>query len=68
MRPTAGTSAVTVLREALAGPFPELRERALIVLRTTLEASESVAEACRTLRIPRASFERLRADFPEIEQ
>lgn len=56
-----------VLRGALAGPFPELTEQALDIIRRAIrEADGSYGRAAEALGLGRRTLERLRAEFPEL--
>ena len=66
-RPTSDNPA-TVLRSALAGPFPALRAIALRLIQRALRRGPTIGAAAESLGLPRRALERLRADFPEIDK
>lgn len=64
-RPSASNPA-GALRGALLGPFPALRETALLICRGALVSPSREAQA-QALGVTARSWLRIREEFPEIE-
>lgn len=64
-RPPAHLDHVGSLRSALASPYPGLRDEARAIIARALRQPTYKAAAAE-LGISERSFERLRADFPEL--